>query len=748
MKSILASIAMLATPALAATGTDARLAVAGPQQAFTLSEPTIVSYGVASQNAFHHKLLPPGAHVCGGALFGDPARGVDKSCYVAASLASNDRAVASSPPPAATTAMQRAAPTPALASRGDGEDRSDASRYRALAADMGTDAGIRYRYGEASNAPVSQTTYPGPRPSKSYRTLSIQREEMQRDGVKGNRGCGANGWCGEYQIGDYLMGEPGDFSSSIANVAYLPDPTAAGKQKAYGVASLQVNGIAHNVVSWKPEVSWTTYTGADSGWNDENTKRFSGDQATSPIGTVPMDQRPVAAARGYGRGGWINNTLTVFANGWILSSGSNTSHNFVKLKLPDRKTPTAIAITNSGEFALVTVWDTAALRGQIAVIALTDGCQGCETTPAAQWGANWGSHRDRYPGLPGLGNYLGAKLLGFVDLPAEMKAPTEISATTGKPNDDYQRVRNFFQEHIQTPTQRQRYLDGDLSTAIARTGMAVVISKSEKKAAFVDLRPLFSFYRLEYFAKTPSEFDAMLANRGDAPSQFPPTFDVAPRQMPTVARTIALPHPPTAVKVSLHAPHRAYIATQEGALRVFTLGDAYLDPQGLVPGEAAHIRELFQVRIGANPTSIAYVKEKAALNPEGASALFGAKRPEDHLWVLSRAERKATLLQFNGAKTAASPLKTLQDSRMGDAIAIEDVDNHGTESYLLTVADYAGRSVRNYAYGPLVMWTYDPAKAPCPKPRGCRLQGDGAFEYAGSYTLPGRPFGLSISNIN
>jgi len=638
---------------------------------------------------------------------------------------------------------------PVFAATGaDGADLSDPATYRALAASMGTDAGIRYRYGGASTAPASATTYPGPRPSKSYRTLSVQRGEMQRDGIKGNRSCGANSWCGEYQIGDQLMGDPGDFASSIANVAYLPDPQAAGNQKAYGVASLQVNAIAHNVVSWKPEVSWTTYTGADSGWNDENTKRFSGDQDGSPIGTVPMDQRPVAAARGYGRGGWINNTLTVFANGWILSSGSNTSHNFVKLKLPERKTPTAIAITNSGEFALVTVWDTAALRGQVAVIALTDGCQGCETRPAAQWEANWGSHRDRYPGLPGLGNYLGAKLLGFVDLPAGMKAPTEISATTGKPNNDYQRVGNFFKDHIQTPAQRKRYLNGDLSDAIARTGLAVVISKSEKKAALIDLRPLFAFYRTQYFTKTQPQFEAMLANRGDAPAQFPPTFEVAPVQRPTIARVIDLPQPPTAVKLSLHAPHRAYIATQEGLLRVFTLGDAYLDPQGLARGAPSDVAELFTVPIGANPTSIAYVKEKAALNPENASALYGRRLPEDHLWVLSRAERKATLLQFDDAKTSARVLKTLEDSRMGDAIDIEDVDNHGTESYLLTVADYAGRSVHNYAYGPVVMWTYDPARAPCPRPDGCRLQGGSAFEYTGSYKLPGRPFGLSVSNIN
>ncbi|MEI4872900.1 hypothetical protein Q8G47_29695, partial [Klebsiella pneumoniae] len=74
--------------------------------------------------------------------------------------------------------------------------------------------------------------------------------------------CGRDSWCGEYQIGDKLLGLPGDFSSSIVNVAYLPDAKPAPnflESRYWGVASLQTINIGHNTISWKPEPSWTTY---------------------------------------------------------------------------------------------------------------------------------------------------------------------------------------------------------------------------------------------------------------------------------------------------------------------------------------------------------------------------------------------------------------------------------------------------------------------------------------------------------
>lgn len=626
-----------------------------------------------------------------------------------------------------------------------------ASAYKAMALNMGTDAGIVYRYGAPSTASKTSTTYLGPRANKSYQTLSVQRKEVQSDGVVGERSCGATGWCGEYQIGDRLTGNPLDYSSSILNVGYLPDATPpAGfiEKKYYGVASLQQISVAHNTIAWKPEPSWTTYDGAafDGGSNDENTVRIFGGKPGSTVGTATPDQKPVASARGYGRGGWVNNTLAVFANGWITSSGSNTSHNMLKMKLPDGKTPTAIAISNSGEFALVTVWDTAAVKGQIAVIALADGCAWCETQPEAQWDSNWGSSRQAYAGFPGLGNYVSAKLVGFVDLPDTVKAPTEITVSTGVGDREYQKVQRYFDDHIQTEAARARYWSGDLVDAIAKTGMAVVISKSEKRAVFVDLKPLFQYYRSQYTNQNQTAWNAMIANRGTADTQWPYSFSVAPTQKPTIIKVVDLPAKPTAVRMALEGPSRVMIATEEGKMRVFDLGSSYLNKSGTAVGSPSDIVEKFSIDVGKNPTSIKHVKEHGWA---GSTKLFGtANVIQRHYWVLSREERKASIVQFDAALNSASIFKTLQDSRMDDPISVEDTDNHGTESYVLSVADYSGKKVHNYAYGPIVMWTHNAGTAPCPQPNGCQLQGGQAFEYAGSFSLPGKPFHLSGSNIN
>ena len=467
---------------------------------------------------------------------------------------------------------------------------------------------------------------------------------------------------------------------------------------------------------------------------------------------TPMDQKPVAVAKCYGHGGWCTNSLAVFANGWIMGFGSNTAHNRMKVKLADGKVPTAMAITNSGEFALVTVWDTAAVKGQIAVVALGDGCQWCDPAKESTWERNWGSARRVYMGLPGLGNYIAAKVVGYVDLPDTMKAPTEISATTGRSANDYAAVRDHWNDGVDTAANRAKWLDDQQQgRGIARTGMAVVISKSEKRAAFVDLRPLFDYYRNQYLKQSAARFDAMIANRGDAPTQWPYAFSAAPAQVPKVAKVIDLPSAPTAVKLGLVAPYRALIATQDGSLRVYDLGTGYMDQKTATTGKAADIAEKFTVAVGRNPTDITYVKEHGW---NDTTALFGplGEHPDRSYWVTSRGERKLTLLSFDAAYSRAKVIKTLTDSRLVDPISADDVANHGTESYIVTVADYAARAVRNYRYGPIIAWTNSPANGEgwntCQPPAGCPNLDNQPFEYGGEHILPGKPFHVTGSNIN
>jgi hypothetical protein len=179
--------------------------------------------------------------------------------------------------------------------------------------------------------------------------------------------------------------------------------------------------------------------------------------------------------------------------------------------------------------------------------------------------------------------------------------------------------------------------------------MAVVISKSEKRAAFIDLRPLFSYYRAQYFNVDTNGWNALLAKRGPNADQWPYSFDVAPQQRPVVVKTVAFGEKPTAVNTSRRAPHRALIATEEGKLHVFDLGANYLKQEGS-SGSAGDIAELFTVDVGRNPTSIAFMKEKGRHGPGQVSRLWGDNTSEDRFWwVLSREE-----LGF-GVQDAADP---------------------------------------------------------------------------------------------
>ena len=735
--------------------------IVGQSSSFRLATASVVSYG--ANGVFVKKTLQPGTYACDDGFFGDPLWGVVKACYTTSGDTGSTvvaaptpvQAPVSKPVLSATAPVTSPAPvTPSgtvAAISGDVMVNGAVSNaeYQAMARQMGTEASIAYRYGPSSAeyGTASQGGLPtyAKRASQSFNMISIQNPNGQ-----GNRGCGWTSWCGNWQVGGALEYYWGDYSSNIMNFAYIADatPEASFFQRSYapGVGSIQTFNMGHNTSSIEPEVSWTSYEGApsDGGTIDSNIERYIGRRGgfANPV-TL---EKPVALAKCYGRGGWCTNSLAVYADGRIVGVGSNTSHNLFTTQLPAGKVPTALTITNSGEFALVTVWDTAAMRGQIAVLALGDGCQGCSpANEGSAWYANWGNWKRTYPGAPGLGNYNYAKLIGFVDLPDTLKAPTEISASTGLFWRDYENVQNFWNTDLDNPSVRARYASGNLSNAYARAGMAVVISKSEKRAAFVDLRPLFAYYKQQYFVQPQSDFNAMIANRGDGPSQWPYTFDAAPAQKPGVIKVVDLPNRPTAVRLSLSAPHRAYIATQEGKLRVFDLGTGYLNQAG--GGSPSDIAEKFAVDVGRNPTHLGYLKEHATGNNSSVKTIF-PNTPQREILVTSRGDRKVQWVRFDNDIASGSVVRTFQESRVIDPIATEDGENHGTESYMVSIADYAGKGIHSFLYGPIIWHTYDSSKACAPAKGGCQMLNGAPYEYGGTFKVPGKPFHAALANIN
>ncbi|HEX8330122.1 MAG TPA: RICIN domain-containing protein [Hymenobacter sp.] len=597
---------------------------------------------------------------------------------------------APTPAPApAPTPAPAPAPTPAPAPAPTPAPTLDLAAYRQLAQNYSLAPGMTYRYGNPSTAGNGGIPTQYMPPSRRF----------------DNHGNG-NGW--DYQLGTQDRTK-NDYATNQAQVLYVADNVGG-----VGVDVIQQVLMGEGTYSESPQLPWVYYGG---GSPDVDAPRH----ALANGG--PLKQ-PTAIGRGYGYFQWASNDLVAFQNGLIAAFGTNTSMGDVSLKLPSNKVPTAVAVTSNNEFALVTVWDTDALKGQVAVIALGTGNR------------FWGDWSAVYPGLRNYGLFTFMKLLGYVDLPG-VTQPTEISAST-----DFSASMDAFQGWMMSPdgrngrytkeqlvltneTNRQSFVNGSNKDRYSKSGFAVIISKAEKKAVFLDLKPLFDQVRTMYFT-TRSNFD-QTQNLGQQPGQWPFAFSVTPNAAPVVAKTVTLNDAPTAVRTSLEqGVNQAYVATEDGTLRLFSVG-GYGTAAG---GTPSAIAEVGSVNVGNNPTSIAYVKDKSWGNPSTIG---------NQLMVAVRGERAVKWVQLRG--NSASVFKTLRDSRMVDPVWIEDNDAHGTEASIVTVSDYAGKQVINYRYGPIIFHTNGGARY------DMGADGRAEFECGGVYKVSGKPFQLSGNNV-
>jgi hypothetical protein len=597
-------------------------------------------------------------------------------------------------------------------------DIVDASRavvpaaYVAMAAQLGSDAGMAYRYGpDAASYGVRNTGLPTwhQRPDVSSRN-GVTRWQV---GGPRNPGDATND-----------QAAAGSYSTNQANVLFVPDNPA----QRIGVADIQVSGYEFNTFAQLPQLSWTLEGKPGGGIDgitalDYKAQGLLGGPSSSPI----------ALGRCGGRAGFCATSLVAYQNGLIATSGSNTAGNRTTVKLPAHKVPTAIAMTNNSEFALVTVWDTTALKGQVAVIALAGLCDGCKPGRAKDYYDWWHEWMAVYPGLPNMGNIAFMKILGYVDLPG-MAAPTEVAVTTGL--DQFNTMLgngNFvgLETPLTSQANRQGFLSGDNRVKYAKGGVAVVISKSEQKATFIDLAPLFAYVNSVYFGGDLARFKATVDDLGPADKQWPHSFAAKPQQVPKLIKTVSLGARPTAVRTTIFGPvQRAWIATQDGTLRIFSLGS---------PGRR-EVAQVGSVAIGRNPTSLAISKNEPSepdIEPLNQQVL-----------VASRGDRKIQWVRFAPDGNSGRVVRTLQDTRIVDPVAVEDADNFATAGHILSIADYAGKAVSNFRYGKVVFADRG-GRWGCQPPNGCGMgiAGDAPFEFGGSMAMPGKPFRISTANV-
>jgi hypothetical protein len=670
--------------------------LANEGQSFTVARNTVVKYGAGS--SFVQKTVS-GTAPCTNAYFGsDPAPFVVKACYFVSG------STTTAPAPSAGGGV--AAPNGTI----------DANAYRATAAVLSKDAGIAFRYGPDA---------------ASYGTANTGPALFQRTDTKLT--APAQDIPFYWSVGGPVSGNPGAYSTNQTNVIFAADDPS----QRVGVTLFQASAYVYNVFAQLPQLPWQVYT-AGQGLDTPNVLGYKA------AGIAGSD--PIATGRCTGAVGFCSEGVVAFQNGALGTVGSNTASNPATTILAPNKVPTGVAMTNDSEFALVTVWDTVALKGQIAVVALAGLCDGCDwrdstahTTNGvsyAAWYQWWHEWAGVYPGLPNMGDIAFMKVLGYVDLPG-MAAPTEIAVTTGLhqfntvlPGGNFMGAENSpLADHWQSFAS-----GGSNYGRYAKGGVAVVISKSEQKVAFVDLKPLFDYVNGTYFSSNVG----ITSNYGMAANEWPYTFDQAPSQMPTLVKTVSLGAPPTAVRTTITtSPQRAWVATQDGTLHIYSLDGYAPGAEAAVPAPSAIVEVGTVTGIGRNPTSLAASKSE----PSGASG----DPINEQVIVASRGDNKISWVRFANGRNSGSVVRTIQHDQLTDLVAVEDVDNFANANNVVSVADYGGKAVRNYRYGPVI---FSDGGA-CPAPTGCPVNAinGSVAEYGGALSLPGKPFQMTTANV-
>lgn len=586
----------------------------------------------------------------------------------------------------------------------------DNDKYRALAAKMSRAEGVAYRFGPQAPTIANKPTYyqPGnhPWPQDIVGTHS-----------------------GEWQLGTFRtydgVFQGGDFASNIMWLPYVADDPANW----IGLLEVQATSTDHGTFTQKPELSWVRYGGGENAVEAVWWKNTQGKTLRNPVCSANTLDRP----------GWGTQCITFFQDGFFCTTGANTMTNKSSGQLPAGLVPVACCVTGANGFCLVVCWDTTNLRGVLVAISLC-GLGHDATLAKPNNGRWWDEWIEPHPGLHNLGNLVFMKVLGVMPLPG-MMAPTGISASTQHSRFGYldgsEGEPSCYNQAFSNESIRQNWLPGrSLERAYIKQAECMVISRTEKKALFIDLKPLYTFMNSMYFNADRNKY-LETTNIGQGAGQWPYTFAERPQQMPTVTKTVTFDVEPTCVFMAPYSKRedwrQAWIGFANGKVRVYNTGGVN------DTGNAAAKVEVASFDVGPNPTKITWTKEKAR-NPSTQSGLV-----PDHTRTLQICVRgEAAIKWYDMTSTTTAVLRrTFQDSRVVDPVSIIDTDNHGGEHYVTAIADYAGRKVHNVRWGDMIMWTY---------PEQTRLRvgqnGTDPFEYCGSFPVRGFPFEVNSANVS
>ena len=186
---------------------------------------------------------------------------------------------------------------------------------------------------------------------------------------------------------------------------------------------------------------------------------------------------------------------------------------------------------------------------------------------------------------------------------------------------------------------------------------------------------------------------------------------------------------------STDAGYDALIATRDGVLTSYAVA-GLLDGSGVTP---ADIHAVGTVRVGQNPTAMTYRK----MHADGTDPFSGNPDPvtTSEVIVAARGDREIDFVKLDGVGATGTVYQRLTDATLVDPVAVEDSDTHGTESYVLSVADYGGKQIVNYRFGPVILHTNGGARY------DMGADGKATFELGGTFAVAGHPFSFSSANV-
>ncbi|VTU30591.1 hypothetical protein H6CHR_03430 [Variovorax sp. PBL-H6] len=621
----------------------------------------------------------------------------------------------------------------------DASGKIKASAYRDLAYKFGQDAGMAYRFGP----PASKSGVP---------TLPLREDLGAISHCGGSPGCKTH-----YQLGKESSKADNPYVSTHGVAIGTPD---APNSVAGSVAWFQAQATDRETWMQRPQLLWQ-----DRSLSPPALRDYFSHGALSPNSAASL---PIAETRGEGGADGPSTRMSLVATqgsptegATIYTVGTYTAQQRAFVRLPAGKVPTALAVTPMSEFALATIWDTVALKGQVAVIALGGVPMNRTWQRKDDWYDWWHDWMDgSKPGFPNQGGIGFMKVVGYVDLPANVTAPTAIKVTTGI--DPVAMIVHPVGKEISSigalgsplAGNRAKFLPGgEFYERYAKGGVAVVTSQSERTAAFVDLGPLFRHFNSMYL--DTAEKNAQTQKLGMSAGEWP--YPLAPGAVPVVAKVIKVPGTPVAVETTATLGYwskderervpgtpywratprsaRAWIATREGELHIYSLGGYAAGPKPTTP-KPAEIAPVGRVTgLGRNITWLAKSKGfPGRRDTANDSVLFTARGDRAWGWV-----------GFGDDQNGGSVIRRMADSRV-DPIMVTEADQYSTSGGVVTVADYTGKAIRNYRFSSVVYPRNSSQTSFCPQDKGgCpTLTPEG--EYAGSLDLPFRPFSVHSSN--